>query len=160
MYVISEIDKERKNTPELSEVKRNTDECNQKNDLFGVLLENVASCLRYCKPRVRESACRFATPRKPRRGRARTRRMGDDMRAKRNFARAAVFSPFHFFALLYDWVFGKFTNLYVQYRYIRADNTLSMYLLKSITAAMQRHYTAVCNTFGCGCAVFGVESGR
>lgn len=37
---------------------------------------------------------------------------------------------------------------------------MSMYLLKSITAAMQRHYTAVCNTFGCGVLSLAVESGK
>ena len=35
-----------------------------------------------------------------------------------------------------------------------------MYLLKSITAAMQRHYTSVCNTFGCGVLSLAVESGK
>ena len=34
VYLVSEIDKERKNAPELMEVKRNTDECNQKNGLY------------------------------------------------------------------------------------------------------------------------------
>ena len=51
-------------------------------------------------------------------------------------------------------------NLYVQYRYVRADNTLSMHILKSLTAAMQRHYMAVCNTFGCGVLSLSVESGK
>ena len=39
VYIISEIDKERKNTPELSEIKRNSTECNQTNDLFNTMLK-------------------------------------------------------------------------------------------------------------------------
>ena len=39
VYVISEIDKERKNAPELKDIKADSKECNQKNDLFNVLLK-------------------------------------------------------------------------------------------------------------------------
>ena len=39
VYVISEIDKERKNAPELKDVKADSEQCNQKNDLFNVLLK-------------------------------------------------------------------------------------------------------------------------
>lgn len=160
VYVISEIDKERKNTPELAEVKRNTDECNQKNDLFGVLLKmSRHACVIANRVFVKVLADlqRFGS-------------LGGDVRELGEVvtieAQSEIvpvlpfFSPFHFFALLYDWLFSRFTNLYTRYRYIRADNTLSMYLLKGLTAAMQRHYTAVCNTFGCGILSLSVESGK
>ena len=138
VYVITEIDKERKNTPELSEVKRNTDECNRKNDLFGVLLKmSRHACVIANRVFVKVLADlqRFGS-------------LGGDVRELGEVvtieAQSEIvpvlpfFSPFHFFALLYDWLFSRFTNLYTRYRYIRADNTLSMYLLKGLTAAMQR----------------------
>ena len=160
VYVISEIDKERKNTPELAEVKRNTEECNQKNDLFGVLLKmSRHACVIANRVFVKVLADlqRFGS-------------LGGDVRELGEVvtieAQSEIvpvlpfFSPFHFFALLYDWLFSRFTNLYTRYRYIRADNTLSMYLLKGLTAVMQRHYKAVCNTFGCGILSLSVESGK
>lgn len=160
VYVITEIDKERKNTPELSEVKRNTDECNQKNDLFGVLLKmSRHACVVSNRVFVKVMADlqRFGS-------------LGGDVRELGEVVTIEsqseimpvlpFFSPFHFFALLYDWLFGKFMNLYVQYRYIRADNTLSMYILKGLTATMQRYYTGLCNTFGCGVLSLLVENGK
>lgn len=160
VYVISEIDKERKNTPELSEVKRNTEECNQKNDLFGVLLKmSRHACVIANRVFVKVLADlqRFGS-------------LGGDVRELGEVvtieAQSEIvpvlpfFSPFHFFALLYDWLFSRFINLYTRYRYIRADNTLSMYLFKGLTAVMQRHYKAVCNTFGCGILSLSVESGK
>ena len=160
VYVITEIDKERKNTPELSEVKRNTDECNQKNDFFNVLLKmSRHACVIANRVFVKVLADlqRFGS-------------LGGDVRELGEVvtieAQSEIvpvlpfFSPFHFFALLYDWLFSRFINLYTRYRYIRADNTLSMYLFKGLTAVMQRHYTAVCNTFGCGILSLSVESGK
>lgn len=160
VYVISEIDKERKNTPELSEVKRNTDECNQKNDLFGVLLKMSRHA---CVIANRVFVKVLADLQRPESLGADVRELGELVTIcgqSEIVPLLPFFSPFHFFALLYDWVFAKFTNLYVQYRYIRSDNTLSMHILKSITAAMQRHYTSVCNTFGCGVLSLAVESGK
>ena len=160
VYVITEIDKERKNTPELSEVKRNTDECNQKNDFFNVLLKmSRHACVIANRVFVKVIADlqRFGSLGGD------VRELGEVVTIEAQSEIAPVlpfFSPFHFFALLYDLLFGRFVNLYVQYRYVRADNTLSMHILKSLTAAMQRHYMAVCNTFGCGVLSLSVESGK
>lgn len=160
IYVISEIDKERKNTPELAEVKRNTEECNQKNDLFGVTLKMARHP---CVIANRVFVKVLADLQRPESLGADVRENGEVVMIEAQSEIVPVlpfFSPFHIFALLYDWLFARFTNLYTRYRYIRADNTLSMYLLKGFTAAMHRHYTAVCNTFGCGILSLSVESGK
>lgn len=160
VYVITEIDKERKNTPELQEVKRNTDECNQKNDLFNVLLKmSRHACVIANRVFVKVVADlqRFGS-------------LGGDVRelgevvtieAQSDIVPVLPFySPFWVFDTLFGWVFNKFANLYVRYRYNRADNSLLLYLLKSITAAMQRHDTGVRNTFGCGVLALTVENGK
>ena len=160
VYVITEIDKERKNTPELAEVKRNTDECNQKNDLFNVLLKmSRHACVIANRVFVKGIADlqRFGSLGGD------VRELGEVVTIEGQSEMKPVlpfFSPFWVFGALYDWVFGKFSNYYVQYRFNRADNTLFLYVLKSITAAMQRHYTGVCNTFGCGVLALTVESGK
>ena len=160
VYVITEIDKQRKNTPELSEVKRNTDECNQKNDLFNVLLKmSRHACVIANRVFVKVIADlqRFGSLGGD------VRELGEVVTIEGQSEMKPVlpfFSPFWVFGAFYDWVFGKFSNYYVQYRFNRADNTLFLYVLKSITAAMQRHYTGVCNTFGCGVLALTVESGK
>ena len=160
VYVITEIDKERKNTPELSEVKRNTDECNQKNDLFNVLLKmsrHACVIANRVFVKVISDLQRFGSLGGD------VRELGEVVTIEGQSEMKPVlpfYSPFWVFGALYDWVFGKFSNYYVQYRFNRADNTLFLYVLKSITAAMQRHYTGVCNTFGCGVLALTVESGK
>lgn len=160
VYVITEIDKERKNTPELQEVKRNTDECNQKNDLFNVLLKmSRHACVISNRVFVKVLADlqRFGS-------------LGGDVRelgevvsieAQSDISPVLPFySPFYLFLLVYDMVFGKFTDMYVKYRYNRGDNSLLMYLIKSLASAMQRHYRNINNTFGCGVLSLCVESGK
>jgi hypothetical protein len=61
--------------------------------------------------------------------------------------------------LLYSWLWGKFSGLYYQYRYVRSDNTLLMYILKSFTAKVNHYYTGVYNRFGFCCLALQVESG-
>ena len=61
--------------------------------------------------------------------------------------------------LLYSAIFGRFVNLYAEYRYRRGDTTLGMYLLKSVAAAFHHYYTRVYNTFGYCALRVQVESG-
>ena len=61
--------------------------------------------------------------------------------------------------LLYDFVFGKFVNLYVQYRHKRADNTLPMYMLKKFSSLLHQFYTRTYNLFGYFVLDLKVENG-
>lgn len=61
--------------------------------------------------------------------------------------------------LLHSWVFGKFAGLYYQYRFVRSDNTLPMYLLKTITAKIHNYYTRIYNRFGYCTLRVQIESG-
>ena len=57
--------------------------------------------------------------------------------------------PFFMFGeMLHDWVFGRFVRLYYEYRFNRADNTLIMYLLKTVTAKINQYYEGIYNRFG------------
>ena len=68
--------------------------------------------------------------------------------------------PFFFVAeLLYSFLFGKFVNLYAKYRYTRGDNTLSMYILKTVAAKIQHYYSGIYNTFGYCTLKVQIESG-
>lgn len=61
--------------------------------------------------------------------------------------------------LLYGWLFGKFRDLYTQYRYNRGDNTLFMYLIKGVAARFNHYYNRIYNVFGCSRLRVQVESG-
>ena len=61
--------------------------------------------------------------------------------------------------LLYSWLFGKFAGLYYQYRFVRSDNTLFIYILKAITAKIHHYYTRIYNRFGYCRLRVQVESG-
>lgn len=50
--------------------------------------------------------------------------------------------------LLHAFVMGKFKSTYLNYRFIHGDNTLLMYLLKSIAAKVEHYYKHIYNRFG------------
>lgn len=61
--------------------------------------------------------------------------------------------------LLYGLVYGKFRDVYTQHRYTRGDNTLCIYLLKSIAARFNHYYNRTYNLFGCHRLAIQLESG-
>ena len=60
--------------------------------------------------------------------------------------------------MLSEWAFGKFIGLYYDFRFRRGDNTLLMYLLKSVTAFLFRRNLGYHNRFGY--SVSGIEKER
>lgn len=162
VYVVTEIDKERKNELELrSEQRRAADEeCNQKNDLFNVALKMSRHAVVIAN---RVFIKIIGDLQRPEDWGAGGRELGEityieeksDERLTLPF-----FSPFYFFELLYLWLKNKFDNIYTQYNYVRGDNTLPMYAFKNITAIMQHCYERIYNTFGYNVLALEVESGR
>lgn len=160
VYVISEIDKERKNTPELAEIKRDDKKCNQKNDLFNVLLKMSRHA---CVVANRVFVKIFADLQRPESLGADTRDLGEVVYIKAKSEPALTlpfFSPFYFFELLYLWAKAKFDGAYLNHRYTRGDYTLLPYLLKSIYAKMFHYNERMYNTFGRQTMLLEVESGR
>ena len=160
VYVISEIDKERKNAPELKDVKADSEQCNQKNDLFNVLLKMSRHA---CVVANRVFIKIFADLQRPESLGADARELGEVVYIDANKEKSLTlpfFSPFYFFELFYLWTKPRFDNLYLRYRYQRGDNTLFMYLLKNLMAVMQKQYSRTYNTFGSTVLNLEVESGR
>ena len=160
VYVISEIDKERKNAPELKDIKADSEKCNQKNDLFNVLLKMSRHA---CVVANRVFVKVFADLQRPESLGADARELGEIVYIDGNKEKTLTlpfFSPFYFFELGYLWLKSRFDNLYVRYRYQRGDNTLFLYLIKNLTSAMQKHCERTYNTFGSTVLNLDVESGR
>lgn len=159
VYIISEIDKERKNTPELNEVKARANECNQKNDLFNVLLKMSRHA---CVVANRVFIKIFADLQRPTSLGADARELGEIVEIKSKGEKTLAlpfFAPFHLFNAVFGWLCGKFQNFYVQYRYNRADNTLLLYCFKSVTAKLQHYCERTANLFGSQALTVEVESG-
>lgn len=160
VYVISEIDKERKNTPELSDVKRDSEECNQKNDLFNSLLKMSRHA---CVVANRVFVKIFADLQRPESLGADARELGEVLFIKDvgdSHLTLPFFSPFYFFEAFFLFFKSRFCKSYLQRRYTRGDYTLFSYLIKNIFAKMQAHYTRVSNTFGREILSLNVEDGR
>lgn len=159
VYIISEIDKERKNTLELKEIKASSADCNQKNDLFNVLLKMSRHA---CVVANRVFVKIFADLQRPDSLGADARELGEIVEIKGKGEKTLAlpfFAPFHIFNALFGWLYGKFENFYVQYRYNRADNTLFLYCLKSVTAVLNHYCERTLNTFGSQTLTLEVESG-
>lgn len=147
VYIVSEIDKERKNTPELKEIKASADECNQKNDLFNVLLKMSRHA---CVVSNRVFVKVYADLQRPSSLGADALELGEiiDIKDKGEMSLLLpIFAPFRVFDLLFGWLKGRFDKFYTQYRFNRADNTLLLYLYKSITAKLNKYCEGVHNTF-------------
>ena len=145
VVAITEIGKERGNNLELKEVKKGTDEANQKNDLFN-------SWLKMCRhsatvdnfPFIKV----FTDEQRPESWGADARELCDvihivssgDMRLS---------MPFYTIEeMISEWAFNRFMRLYEDFRFRRGDNTLLVHILKSITAWIWRRNLRIYNRFG------------
>lgn len=161
VVTITEIGKERLNALELSDVKKSNKRANQKNDLFNYWLKmarHSATVDGYPFIKV------FVDEQRPESWGADARELSEIVHiVARNDKKLAM----PFFAieeLIYDFVFSRFVNLYKKYRYLRGDNTLSMYVLKSICTKIHSYYTGIYNRFSyipCDIALeSGVQDGK
>lgn len=159
VYVISEIDKERKNSPELMEVKRNTDECNQKNDLFNTCIKMSRHA---CVVANRVFVHVLGDLQRMGSLNSDLGELGDSIEVygKGNmFPVLPFYSPFWWFDTLGDIVLNKFNDFYLQYRYNRADNTLLLYLYKGFSSKFFALHDKINNLFGSQTLELRVERG-
>lgn len=160
VYIISEIDKERKNAPELQQIKASSEECNQKNDLFNSLMKMSRHA---CVIANRVFVKIFADLQRPESLGADARELGEIVYIEDSSDMNPIlpfFAPFYFFEAFFTWIFGRFVDLYYEYRFIRSDKTVPMYLMKSFSAWLKRFRDRTCNQFGSSKIKLLVESGR
>ena len=153
---ITEVGKERKNMLELKEMKKREETTNQKNDGFNDWLKMIrhsATVDNYPFVKV------ITDEQRPESWGADARDLCEIVHIRES-GETRLAMPFFFIGeLLYSAVFGKFVSLYYNYRFTRGDNTLSMHILKTVTAKVQHYYTGVYNTFGYCPLRVQVESG-
>ena len=145
VVAITEIGKERGNNLELKEVKKKNDETNQKNDLFN-------SWLKMCRhsatvdnfPFIKV----FTDEQRPESWGADARDLCDIVNiVSAGDTRLAL--PFYTIEdMLSEMAFNRFIALYYDFRYRCGDNTLLVYLLKSVTAWIWKRNARIYNRYG------------
>ena len=145
VVAITEVGKERGNNLELKEVKKGQDETNQKNDLFN-------SWLKMCRhsatvdhfPFIKV----FTDEQRPESWGADARDLADILHIVSAGEQRLALPFFTIEEMVQEWMFDRFMALYYDFRHRRGDNTLLVHILKSITAAIYKHYITIYNRYG------------
>ena len=154
--LITEIGKERGNKVENAEKKKDSFMTNQKNDGFNSWLKMVrhsATVDGYPFVRV------ITDEQRPESWGADARNLCEIIHIREKEETRLAMPFFALEELLYQFLFNKFSKLYYDYRFIRSDNTLCMWLLKSAVSKIQHYYTGIYNTFGYHALQVEVERG-
>lgn len=160
VFVITEIDKERKNSLELKETKKSDQECNQNNDLFN-------ACLMMCRHAAVISNRVFiriiADLQRPEAWGAGGRELGEVIYIAEKgelYPVLPFISPYWLMEGLFSWIKSKWSNFHSEYIYVRRDETLFSYLVNNVTNKVNKHYDKVNGQFGAFALELEVQSGR
>ena len=121
VIAISEIGKERGNNLELKEVKKGTDETNQKNDLFNSWLKmcrHSATIDNYPFIKV------FTDEQRPESWGADARDLCDIIHIVDSGEQRLAMPFYTIEEMISEWTFNRFVSLYYDFRFKRGDNTL------------------------------------
>jgi hypothetical protein len=155
VVVVTEIGKERANMLELKEMKKGADEANQKNDLFNAWLKmcrHSATVDNFPFIKV------FVDEQRPESWGADARDLCDILTIV-NSGKEKLALPFYTIEeMLCDWAFRSFIALYYNFRHVRGDNTLLVYLLKCIVCKIWARNERIYNRFGY--SVLSIEKER
>ncbi len=154
---MTEIGKERGNFVELQGVKKNSDECNQKNDLFNSDM----------KMRRHSSTIDYNPFFKVFMDEQRADSLGADFRQLSDIIQIEECSdvrlalPFYTIEdMISDWIFSHFKSFYLKMRSLRGDNTLLIYILKGVTSFVFRRNARVYNKYGFKALLVSKEHGN
>ena len=159
-FVISEVDKERKNQLELKEMKQKTDEANQKNDLFNAcLMMSRHACVIANRVFIRI----ICDLQRPEAWGAGGRELGEVIyiREKSEISPTLpFFSPYWLLEGIFKWFKAKWENFHAKYIYARSDDTLFAYVMRNSVNKVNNHYDKVNGKFGVFTLHLEIESGR
>ena len=148
VFVITEIDKERKNSLDLKEYKIREDETNQKNDLFN-------ACLKMCRHAAIADNKVFiriiCDLQRPEDWGAGGREVGEVIYIKEQGKLEPVL-PFYSPYWLTQGIFEIIKNRYKKFKQVyesnRSDGTLTMYLFKNIVSKLDNYFVKQNGLFG------------
>ena len=156
VVTVTEIGKERGNNLENQELKKKTDETNQKNDKFNDWLKmcgHAATVDNFTFLFVLTDEQRASS------WGADARELCDIVHIVEKSDVSLAMPFFTFEDMFLDWFQSKFEDFYQKYRYVRSDNTLLQYVFKSVWAKLYSYRTRIYNTFGYRTVKVEVERG-
>lgn len=160
VYVISEIDKERKNMQETKEMRIKDDECNQRNDLFNSHLKMSRHAVVI---RNRVFLKFFVDLQRPEDWGAGGRDVGElnYIESKEDLIPALpFFSPFWICEGIFKFFKARYDGFTKGVDVNRADDTLFMYAVRNLMSKLDNHYRKVNNIFGVQVINLELEAGR
>lgn len=153
---ITEIGKERGNKIETEDKKKTEETANQKNDLTNLWIKMSrhigATIDNHCFFKL------FMDEQRVQSLNADARELCSIINIDDGGEFENVMPCFLFGEMLNDLVFSKFERLYEEYRYNRADDTLFMYLLRSVVSKFLKHYRRIHNTFDVAEMTLSIEN--
>lgn len=156
VVVISEVGKERGNVLDHKEIKKHTEETNQKNDLFN-------SWLKMCRhsatvdnfPFIKV----FTDEQRPESWGADARDLCDIVHIVSS-GKMRLAMPFYTIEeMLTEWAFDGFISMYYDFRHRRGDNTLLAHILKTVTSWLYKRNAKIYNRFGYSVSAIEKERG-
>ena len=156
VIVISEVGKERGNVLDHKEIKKHTEETNQKNDLFN-------SWLKMCRhsatvdnfPFIKV----FTDEQRPESWGADARDLCDIVHIVSS-GKMRLAMPFYTIEeMLTEWAFDGFISMYYDFRHRRGDNTLLVHILKTVTSWLYKRNAKIYNRFGYSVSAIEKERG-
>lgn len=169
VYVVSEIDKERKNELEIrkqasSKKKSRADEaeeeeCSQNNDLFNACLKMIRHATVIANRVFVKVLCDLQRPEDWGAG---GREVGEVVFIEDKGEKAPTlpfYSPYWLIQSLYS-IHNVFFRFYLSYMGVREDDTLLLYLFHNTTALYSQYIDRTEKLFGCQTFYLQVESGR
>ena len=160
VFVITEIDKERKNAVELQEEKKKGDEVNQKNDLFN---STLMMCRHAAVIANRVFIRIIADLQRPEAWGAGGRELGEVIyieEAGTQYPALPFLSPYWLFEGVFSWLKAKWRDFHSKYNIKRRDGTLFAYAVDNVTSVINNHYDKVRGKFGTFTLKLQVQSGR
>ena len=160
VFVITEIDKERKNALELKEYKIKDDETNQKNDLFN-------ACLMMCRHAAvvdnRVFIRIICDLQRPEAWGAGGRELGEVIYIADKGDLEPVlpfFSLYWIFQGAFELIKGKYNQFKATYDVNRCDETLTMYLMKNVVSKIDNYFVKQNGLFGKQMLHLEIQSGN
>ena len=156
VVVISEVGKERGNVLDHKEIRKHTEETNQKNDLFN-------SWLKMCRhsatvdnfPFIKV----FTDEQRPESWGADARDLCDIVHIVSS-GKMRLAMPFYTIEeMLTEWAFDGFISMYYDFRHRRGDNTLLVHILKTVTSWLYKRNAKIYNRFGYSVSAIEKERG-
>ncbi len=156
VVAITEIGKERGNNLELKEIKKIAEETNQKNDLFNSWLKmsrHSATVDNFPFIKV------FADEQRPESWGADARELAEVITIL-SAGEQRIAMPFYTIEeMICEQAYCKFLRLYEDFRFRRGDNTLLVYILKTVTAKLWKHNEKIKNLYGYSVLVLAKQRG-